>query len=92
MDRPKSVVEDAIDSCLDRRISDWGKMKGVIKDSLGDFLWKRTKRNPMILPIIMEAYTGKLQAGTYLLSTAYTPNRIMAIWQGMIEDRRGKRL
>ncbi|HJD28612.1 MAG TPA: hypothetical protein H9914_06435, partial [Candidatus Blautia avicola] len=29
--------------------------KNIIKDSLGDFLWKRTKRNPMILPIIMEA-------------------------------------
>ena len=55
MGQAKSVVEDAIDSCLDRRISDWGKMKGVIKDSLGDFLWKRTKRKPMILPIIMEA-------------------------------------
>lgn len=55
MGQAKSVVEDAIDSCLDRRISDWGKMKTVIKDSLGDFLWKRTKRKPMILPIIMEA-------------------------------------
>ena len=55
MGQAKSVVEDAINSCLDRRISDWGKMKGVIKDSLGDFLWKRTKRKPMILPIIMEA-------------------------------------
>ena len=54
MGQAKSVVEDAIDSCLDRRISDWGKMKGVIKDSLGDFLWKRTKRKPMILPIIMD--------------------------------------
>lgn len=55
MGQAKSVVEDAIDSCLDRRISDWGKMKTAIKDSLGDFLWKRTKRKPMILPIIMEA-------------------------------------
>ncbi len=55
MGQAKSVVEDAIDSCIDRRISDWGKMKGAIKDSLGDFLWKRTKRKPMILPIIMEA-------------------------------------
>ena len=55
MGQAKSVVEDAIDSCLDRRISDWGKMKAAIKDSLGEFLWKRTKRKPMILPIIMEA-------------------------------------
>ena len=34
--------------------SDWGKIKNIIKDSLSDFLWKRMKRNPMILPIIME--------------------------------------
>ena len=49
------VVEDAIDICLDKHITDWGKIKNIIKDSLGEFLWKRTKRNPMILPIIMEA-------------------------------------
>ena len=49
------VMEDALDSCLGRRVSDWGRIKTVIKDSLGDFLWKRTKRRPMILPIIMEA-------------------------------------
>ena len=55
MDEARIVVEDAIDVCLDKHITDWGKIKNVIKDSLGEFLWKRTKRNPMILPIIMEA-------------------------------------
>lgn len=55
MDEARIVVEDAIDVCLDKHITDWGKIKNTIKDSLGDFLWKRTKRNPMILPIIMEA-------------------------------------
>ena len=55
MDEARIVVEDAIDVCLDKHITDWGKIKNIIKDSLGDFLWKRTKRNPMILPIIMEA-------------------------------------
>lgn len=55
MGEARVVVEDAIDSCLDRRVSDWGKMKTAIRDALGDFLWKRTKRRPMILPIIMEA-------------------------------------
>ncbi len=35
-------------------ITDWGKMKNVMKDSLGDYIRKKTKRNPMILPIIME--------------------------------------
>ena len=55
MDEARIVVEDAIDVCLDKHITDWGKIKNIIKDSLGDFLWKRTERNPMILPIIMEA-------------------------------------
>jgi len=50
----KTVVEDALDKCLNRNSADWSKMKNVIKDSLGDFVWKRTKRNPMILPIIVE--------------------------------------
>ena len=55
MGAARVVVEDALDSCLGKRVSDWGRIKTVIKDSLGDFLWKRTKRRPMILPIIMEA-------------------------------------
>jgi ribonuclease J len=49
------AVEDALDHCLERQISDWGKIKTVIKDALSEFVWKRTKRRPMILPIIMEA-------------------------------------
>ncbi len=48
MDEARIVVEDRIDVCLDKHITDWGKIKNVIKDSLGEFLWKRTKRNPMI--------------------------------------------
>ena len=54
MEHAKEVVENALDSCLDRNITDWGKIKNVVKDALSDFLWKRTKRSPMILPIIME--------------------------------------
>ena len=54
MGEARSVVDDAVNDCLDRGVSDWGKLKNVIKDSLSDFIWKRTKRNPMILPIIME--------------------------------------
>lgn len=55
MDHARAVVEDALDSCLDRGITDWGKIKNVVKDALSDYVWKRTKRSPMILPIIMEA-------------------------------------
>lgn len=54
LEEAHSVVYDAIEDCLDRHVNDWGKIKNIIKDSLSDFLWKRMKRNPMILPIIME--------------------------------------
>ena len=54
MEDARRVVSDGLDDCLNHNISDWSKIKNVIRDSLGDFLWKQTKRNPMILPIIME--------------------------------------
>lgn len=54
MDECHDVVEDALNNCLERNITDWSKIKTSIKDELGEFLWKRTKRNPMILPIITE--------------------------------------
>jgi ribonuclease J len=54
MDEAREVVERALDKCLSKNNADWGKMKTEIKDSLSDFIWKKTKRNPMILPIIME--------------------------------------
>ncbi len=54
MEEARVVVEKALDKCLSRNNTDWGKMKTEIKDSLSDFIWKKTKRNPMILPIIME--------------------------------------
>lgn len=54
MDEARIVVNDAIDGCLGRGISDWGKLKSSIKDALGEYVWRKTKRRPMILPIIME--------------------------------------
>ena len=54
MDEARIVVNDAVEGCLDRGIADWGKLKSSIKDALGDYVWKKTKRRPMILPIIME--------------------------------------
>ncbi len=54
MDECRDVVNTAMDRMVDRGITDWGKIKSEIKDSLNDYLWKKTKRNPMILPIIME--------------------------------------
>ena len=54
LEEAHNVVADAVADCLDRHVSAWGKIKNIFKDSLSDFLWKRMKRNPMILPIIME--------------------------------------
>ena len=54
MEEAKAVIEQAVLDCLDRNVTDWGKIKGTIKDTLSDFLWKKMKRNPVILPIIME--------------------------------------
>ncbi len=54
LEESRKVVEEAVQDCLDRHVSDWGKIKNIIRDSLSDFLWKKMKRNPMILPIIME--------------------------------------
>lgn len=54
MDEARVIVNEAVEGCLSRGISDWGKLKSSIKDSLGEYVWKKTKRRPMILPIIME--------------------------------------
>ncbi|MBR5798992.1 MAG: ribonuclease J [Lachnospiraceae bacterium] len=54
MEEARYVVNEAVNNCLDKGIADWGKLKGAIRDSLGDYVWKKTKRRPMILPIIME--------------------------------------
>lgn len=54
MDDAKHLLDDTMQHCMDKGITDWGKIKTEIKDSLGDFVWKETKRRPMIMPIIME--------------------------------------
>jgi ribonuclease J len=54
MDDCRAVVLDALEECFRKNVNDWNKIKGAIKDSLSEFLWKRTKRSPMILPIITE--------------------------------------
>lgn len=54
MDEAKQVLEETMEYCMMKNITDWGKIKSEIKDALGDFVWKETKRKPMIIPIIME--------------------------------------
>lgn len=48
------AIEDTFEDAVGKNGSDWGRIKNAIRDDLGDFLWKRTKRKPMILPILME--------------------------------------
>lgn len=50
----KNVVRQALEQCAKSKITDWSKIKGIVKDALKNFLWEQTKRSPMILPIIME--------------------------------------
>ena len=54
MDEAKTVLDHTMEYCIDHNITDWGKIKNEVKDALGDFVWKETKRRPMIMPIIME--------------------------------------
>lgn len=54
MEEATTVVRDAMNNLLDARVSDWTKIKNELRDILSNFLWKRIKRNPVILPIIME--------------------------------------
>jgi len=54
MEEARTIVQKAIDGCEMKNISEWQYVKGVIKDALREYLWQKTKRNPMILPIIME--------------------------------------
>jgi len=54
LDEAADVVDDALESVLGKRGTDWSRIKNAIRDDLSEFLWKRTKRSPMILPILME--------------------------------------
>ena len=54
MEECRQVACDALERCQNYGNADWNKIKNEIRDALGEFLWKQTKRNPMILPIIME--------------------------------------
>lgn len=54
MDDAQAVLNHTMDMLMDKGVTDWGKIKQEIKDALGGFVWKETKRRPMIIPIIME--------------------------------------
>lgn len=54
IDDAKDLVFSVLEQCADNGIHDWGTLKTSIKDSLSHLLYDRTRRSPMILPIIME--------------------------------------
>ena len=54
MDDARKAVSDALDKCLSGRHTDWNKIKLTIRDAMNDYIWKKTKRRPMVIPIIMD--------------------------------------
>ncbi len=50
----RELMAHVMEGCVSRGCTDWGRIKTNIRDSLSEFIWKKTKRRPMILPIIME--------------------------------------
>ncbi len=54
IDEIKGIVRSKLGECEAKRVRDWGTLKNSIKEALKDFLYEKTKRRPMILPIIME--------------------------------------
>lgn len=54
MEEAKDKVQSALERCKDNGVSEWSAIKSTVRDSLGRFLYEKTRRRPMILPIIME--------------------------------------
>ncbi|MCR4787042.1 MAG: ribonuclease J [Lachnospiraceae bacterium] len=54
MDEAMAVILESTNDCLDRGVKDIGKIRSAIRDSLGGYVWQKTQRRPMIMPIIME--------------------------------------
>jgi len=54
MDEAREIVKSVLQNCEERRITDWATLKSKMRDELREFLYEKTKRKPMILPIIME--------------------------------------
>jgi ribonuclease J len=54
MEEARGIAADAIEDCLGKGPADTGKIKSTLKDVLGQYVWKKTERRPMILPIILD--------------------------------------
>ena len=53
MDQVREIASNAIQKCFDSNMTDWNNIKSRVKDDLTKFLYAKTKRKPMILPVIM---------------------------------------
>lgn len=54
MEEVRKAAQKSLDKCMDEHIRNWSAIKSTVKGDLSEFLYKKTKRNPMILPVIME--------------------------------------
>lgn len=54
MEKAREVVREALAECEEKHITEWPTIKATIREALREYLYEKTKRRPMILPIIME--------------------------------------
>ena len=54
LDNAKIIVQDVLETCVNKNIREWGTIKNKVRDELSRYLYEKTKRSPMILPVIME--------------------------------------
>jgi ribonuclease J len=54
MDGAQEIVQNTLQRCMDERVRDWNSVKTRVREALSSYIYRRTKRSPMILPILME--------------------------------------
>lgn len=54
MEDVKGVIRQSLRKCEEKHIKDWASIKSILKEELREYIFQKTKRNPMLLPIIME--------------------------------------
>ena len=92
MDEAKRVVDDAVADCLSRHVTDWGKLKNMIRDSLSDFMWKRMKRNPMILPIITGMPAAAILVPAAAIVSKFASDTVAGVIESVADRRNNYRL
>ena len=48
------MLEETMEDLQDRNVTDWGKIRQELREKLSGYIWQKTKRRPMILPVIMD--------------------------------------